>query len=54
MNQDQVMSLIRQVLSLVGGYLLIKGMVTEIDWSTLVGSATATISIVWSMIAHKK
>lgn len=53
MNKDQLMSLIRQGLTLVGGFLAIKGLVGEADWTTLMGTAMALISGAWSMFTHK-
>lgn len=52
MNQDQIMSLIRQGLSLIGGYLIIKGIIGSADWTTLVGSLMGTVSIIWSLFTH--
>ncbi len=54
MNQEQVLSLIRQGMMFIGGFLVIKGIVDEVMWQGLIGSVAALVSSVWSFFVHKE
>lgn len=54
MNKDQVLGLVRHILTLVGGVLIAKGLATEAMSEELVGSAMSLVGIVWSIVSKKK
>lgn len=51
-NQDQVLSLVRSILAIVGTMLATKGVVSSSDWTTYSGAILVFVPIVWSMFAH--
>jgi hypothetical protein len=53
MNQDQILGIVRHVLTFGGGYLVAKGIVDEATMLNVVGAAVTIIGAVWS-IAQKK
>ncbi len=53
MNQEQVLSLIRQILTMAGSALVAKGLVDQTTLVTAVGAIATLGSVVWSMIHHK-
>jgi hypothetical protein len=60
MSGELIKSFIRQILTLLGAWLVSKGIATEADWSqfsdaltTLLGSVMVVWSIGWSYLRHK-
>lgn len=51
-NNDQVLALVRAVLSIVGTFLTTKGLVSAADWTTYAGAVMMVAPVVWSMFAH--
>lgn len=54
MNKDQVLGLVRHILTFVGGILVTKGLATDAMSVELVGSAMSLVGIVWSIVSKKK
>ena len=54
MNQDQVTSAIRWVLSTGGAYLVTRGILSGDVLTWLVGGAGPLVAFVWSMAFHAK
>lgn len=53
MNKEQVMGLVRHVLTFVGGILVANGLVTEIESVQLVGALVTAIGGIWSILSKK-
>lgn len=51
-NTDQVLSLVRSVLTIVGAMLIAKGLVSTADWTTYAGAILAVVPPVWGLFAH--
>lgn len=54
MNKDQVLGLVRHILTFVGGVLVAKGLATDIMSTELIGSTMSVIGLVWSIVSKKK
>jgi len=54
MNQDQVMSIARAVLQIVGTFLISNGIFTEANWGTAAGAILVLVGIGWGMYAQTK
>jgi hypothetical protein len=52
MNSEQVQSLVRTVLSVLGTFLVSKGLVGTADWTTIAGAVVMLAPVAWSMYAH--
>jgi drug/metabolite transporter superfamily protein YnfA len=52
-NQDQVLSIIRYILTAVGTVAVTKGLADEGTITAIVGGLIAAASLIWSMVAHK-
>lgn len=52
MNQDQILSLARSVLKVLGAYFIAHGSVTDSGWSELSGVALTAIGVWWSHSHH--
>jgi hypothetical protein len=53
MNADQIASLVRQILTFVGGYLVTKGIVDDGTLVAVVGAIATLASVGWSFFTHK-
>jgi hypothetical protein len=51
-NTDQILSLVRAILVIVGTILTTKGIVGTADWTTYSGAIITIVPIVWSMFVH--
>jgi hypothetical protein len=51
-NTDQILSLIRAILQIVGTSLMAKGVVTTADWTTYSGAILMAAPIIWGLLAH--
>jgi len=51
MNKDQILGIIRHVLTFVGGILVTKGLIDEGMVTELVGGSVTLIGGIWSVIA---
>ncbi len=54
MNKDQVLGLVRHILTFVGGVLVAKGLATDVMTTELIGSTMSVIGLVWSIVSKKK
>ena len=52
MNQDQILSIARAVLQVVGTGLVSKGLIGTADWSTIMGAVLMVVPVIWGMMAH--
>ena len=52
MTRDQVTSLIRHILSAVGGILIAKGLLDESTVMAVIGAVLGIVGIVWSIKDH--
>ena len=51
-NIDQLLSLVRAILQIVGTVLVTKSIVTTTDWTTYSGAILMALPIVWGLYAH--
>jgi hypothetical protein len=54
MNKDQVLGVIRHLLTFVGGILVTKGLLDEATSVEAIGSVTALIGTIWSIVSKLK
>ena len=54
MTREQVLGIIRHTLTFVGGILLMKGIMDEVTWTELSGSAMTLVGTVWSIVDKNK
>lgn len=54
MSQEQILGIIRHILTFVGGYFVTKGLVEEGMSQELVGGVMTLIGTVWSIVAKIK
>lgn len=52
MNSDQIQSLIRQILTFAGAYVIKKGWTDSANWEIIVGALAGIGSVIWSMMHH--
>lgn len=53
MNSEQVLGIVRHVLTFGGGYLVAKGIVDEATMLNVVGAAVTIIGAIWSIAVKK-
>jgi len=53
MNKEQIMGLVRHVLTFVGGILVAKGLATAEMQAELVGGIMTVIGAAWSILSKK-
>jgi uncharacterized membrane protein YphA (DoxX/SURF4 family) len=53
MNKEQVLGLVRHILTFVGGILVAKGIATEAQSVELVGAVITAIGGIWSILSKK-
>ena len=53
MNADQIASVIRQILTFAGSYLVTKGIVDDGTLIAAVGAIATLVSLGWSFFTHK-
>lgn len=54
MNQEQVMGIIRHILTFVGGIVVMKGLVDEAVVLEITGGVLTLVGGIWSIIAKVK
>jgi hypothetical protein len=54
MNKDQVLGLVRHILTFGGGILVAKGLASDAMSTELIGSLISVVGIVWSIVSKKK
>ena len=52
MNQDQILSVLRTVLKIGGGYLVARGVADEGTWTAISGGVLAVAGLAWSHFHH--
>lgn len=50
MNKQQVMGIVRHVLTFVGGILVLKGYISDADYMAFSGLISTAIGSIWSII----
>jgi hypothetical protein len=53
MNKEQIMGLIRHVLTFVGGIMVAKGLASDEMSTELIGGVMTVVGSVWSIITKK-
>lgn len=53
MKKDQILGLIRHLLTFVGGLAIAKGLIDESQQTELVGALCTLIGSIWSVLAKK-
>jgi hypothetical protein len=53
MNKEQVLGLLRHVLTFVGGIVIAKGLIDESLYTELVGGVATLVGTVWSIVSKK-
>jgi hypothetical protein len=53
MKQEQVLGIIRHVLTFVGGVLITKGLVDEVIAQEVIGGVMTLVGSVWSIFSKK-
>lgn len=54
LNKDQMLGMVRHVMTLGGGWWIAKGVVDENTMSQLIGAVMTIIGFVWSISEKKK
>jgi len=54
MTQEQVLGVVRHVLTAVGGILIAKGLVGEGNWTELTGAVMTLAGVIWSIKSKAK
>lgn len=54
MTKEQVLGIVRHVLTFVGGVLVAKGLATDVMSNELIGAAMTLVGGVWSVISKNK
>jgi len=52
MNQDQLTSIIRAVLNVVGGSAVAKGYMDNSQWEAIAGGVITVVAVVWAWKFH--
>jgi len=53
MNKEQIMGLIRHVLTFVGGVIITKGLASDAMTSELIGGIMTVVGATWSILSKK-
>jgi hypothetical protein len=48
-NQEQLLGLIRHILTIIGTFLIMNGSIDEPNWTLITGSFLSLASILWSV-----
>jgi hypothetical protein len=54
LSREQVLGIVRHVLTFAGGLAVAKGMVDAATLETIIGSAATLIGAIWSVVAKNK
>ena len=54
MTTEQILGIVRHILTALGGVLVTKGVVDEGTMTTAVGAIATLVGVVWSFLAKKK
>jgi hypothetical protein len=50
-NQEQLLGLIRHILTIIGTFLIMNGSIDEPNWTLITGSTLSLAAILWSVFA---
>jgi hypothetical protein len=53
MNKEQILGLVRHILTFAGGVVVAKGLIEDTQVSELVGAIIALVGSVWSVLSKK-
>ena len=53
MNKEQILGLVRHVLTFAGGVVVAKGLIDDTQISELIGALITLIGSVWSVVSKK-
>jgi len=54
MKKEQLLGIVRHVLTFVGGILVAKGLATDVLSNELIGAAMTLVGGIWSIISKNK
>jgi predicted DNA-binding transcriptional regulator len=54
MNKDQVLGIIRHVLTAIGSILVVKGYTDELTTTTAIGAIITAVGAIWSIVDKKE
>ena len=54
MSQEQVLGILRHLLTTAGGVIVSKGVTDEATMTTIIGGIVAVAGIIWSVYSNKK
>lgn len=54
MVKEQVLGVVRHVLTFAGGILIMKGLIDESQQAEIIGGVCGLIGTIWSIVAKKK
>ena len=54
MNREEILGVVRHALTIMGGYLVSRGVVDEATITVAAGSVTSIIGVVWSIFDKRK
>jgi len=54
LTQEQVLGIVRHLLTAVGTILIVKGFVNDANWELITGTTSGLVSIIWSVFSKKK
>lgn len=53
MNKEQVLGIVRHLLTFVGGIVITKGLLDEALYTELVGGVMTLVGTIWSIVSKK-
>ena len=53
MTQDEILGIVRTLLSAIGGYAVAKGLIDQATMITLAGAAASIIVAIWSVVSKR-
>ena len=53
MNQDEILGIVRTLLSAIGGYAVAKGLLDQATMITIAGAAASIIVAIWSVTSKR-
>ena len=54
MTQEQLLGIVRHILTAAGGIIIARGLVSEALWEQIAGAALTVAGLVWSILSKKK
>lgn len=54
MNKEQVLGIVRHVLTFAGGILITKGLIESSMSEEIIGGVVSLVGLVWSVVTKKK